>query len=391
MDQERERGITIVSAAITFLWKTHQFNLIDTPGHVDFNIEVERSLRVLDGAVTIVDASAGVEAQTVSVWRQANKYRIPRLVYLNKMDKVGASFDFSVESVRTKLATLPLVVQIPLGQEKLFRGVVDLVGMRKLEWTSAQSENTQGKEFSAVALDVNDPAYELAFKHRVQMIERLAQASEPFAELLLDKYNLNYESVQDSVLLDTHIRSACLANAVVPVLCGSSFRNIGVQPLMDAVCKYLPNPLDLAKNDFGRFYEDKKSFVGVCFKIIHDHLKTRKRMTAGTGTATLNTTAAGSGLVNVKSRVEANGDEDNALSYVRVYNGELHNKSKVYNVGRNVREEVEKIYVPFSNQIKAVNKISNGNIAIVSGLSKVTERFFRSLKLKCLSKSCFRF
>jgi elongation factor G len=369
MEQERERGITIVSAAITFPWKNHQFNLIDTPGHVDFNIEVERSLRVLDGAVTIIDASAGVEAQTTSVWRQANKYKIPRILYINKMDKFGADFDESLKSIQTKLNTVPLMVQIPIGQQKTFRGVVDLVNMKKLIWNNDDSgaNNSQGKKFEISSLNENDEVYENAFKNRVKLIERLAQSNERFAEILLDKYNLNYETVNDNLLLDTHIRQACLDNAVTPILCGSSFKNIAVQPLMDAVIKYLPNPLDLSKNDFEKYFENK-SFVGICFKIIHDHLKTRKRLNSATSTAVLQTTP--SGLGNTKAKVEED-DDENVLAYVRIYNGELHNKTKVYNPNKHVREEIDKIYVPFSNQIKMVNKITNGNIAIVSGLSKV--------------------
>ena len=332
---------------------------------------MERSLRVLDGAVTIIDASAGVEAQTLSVWRQSNKYRIPRIVYVNKMDKLGADFQASIKSIEEKLNTVPLVVQLPVGEEKSFCGVIDLVNMKKLLWSARnESDNrSQGKQFDVKSLEASDEHYEMAVKSRARLVEKLAQANETFAEILLDQYNMEYEKVNDSILIDTYVRQACLSNSATPVLCGSSFKNIAVQPLMDAIVKYLPNPLDLEKNNFDKYFESKADFVGVCFKIIHDHFKQRKRMNADTATATLQ--ASGSaGSANAKSKLEET-DDENVLAFVRVYNGELHHKSKIYNVNKQVKEEIDRIYIPFSNQIKIVNKVSNGNIALVSGLSKV--------------------
>lgn len=363
MDQERERGITIVSAAVTFAWKGYQLNLIDTPGHVDFSMEVERALRVLDGSVAIVDGSAGVEAQTVSVWRQADKYTIPRIIYINKMDKQGADFEASVKSIESKLVSpTPLCVQIPVidKESSSFRGLIDLINMTKLEWNAESRED--GKKFRIV--DVRDDPR--ALHHRARLVEKLAQVNDSFAERLLDKYDMNFEQFDDNILLEASVRSSCLSNQVAPVLCGSSFRNIGVQPLMDAVCKYLPCPLDLDKNQFSKYYENQKSnLVAFCFKIIHDHYKTRKRITAGTSTAVLSSSASATSKIKLDDD-----EEDNALAFLRIYNGELHAKAKIYNVGKQVREEIDKIYVPFSNQIKLVNKVSNGNIAIVSGLSK---------------------
>jgi elongation factor G len=291
------------------------------------------------------------------------------------MDKFGANFEESLKSIESKLQTNPLPVQIPIGREKTFSGLIDLINMKKLIWDqNSQDESTSGKKYEVNDLDKNDSFYERAFKHRLNLIEKLAQANEQFAEILLDKYNLNYEKVDDNLLLESFIRQSCLNNTITPVLCGSSFKNIGVQPLMDAIVKYLPHPLDLEKNNFQKFFENSKTFVGLCFKIIHDHLKMRKRINPSTNTASLQTSISSLPQnSNTKTRIdEAKSDEDNSLCFIRVYNGELQNKAKLFNVNRQCREEVDKIYIPYSNQIKTVNKISNGNIALISGLSKMT-------------------
>lgn len=312
MEQERERGITITSAAITFPWKNYQFNLIDTPGHVDFTIEVERSLRVLDGAIAIIDASAGVEAQTLTVWKQSNKYTIPRIAYVNKMDKLGANFDYCIKSIETKLNTIPLVVQLPIGKEKDFVGVIDLINMKKLTWDNNVSLNNSGKSFETADLNENDENYERAHKNRIRLIEKLADTNEEFAEILLEKYNLNYDKMNDNILLEKYIRLSNMKCLITPILCGSSFKNIGVQPLMDAIVKYLPNPTDLNKNNYSKYFE--KSLCAVSFKIIHDHLKTRKRINSSTSLASISTSTS-STLNKTLNDLE---DDEDILSFVRI-------------------------------------------------------------------------
>ncbi|RNA28118.1 ribosome-releasing factor mitochondrial [Brachionus plicatilis] len=361
MDQERERGITITSAAITFPWKNHFFNLIDTPGHVDFTFEVERSLRVLDGAIAIIDASAGVEAQTMTVWRQSNKYKLPRIAFINKMDKVGSDLDHCLDSIEKKLNTIPLQLQHPVGKEKSFRGVIDLINMKKITW----NQESDGKIFESRNLDPNDPAFKPAFSRRIDLIEKIARLNEDFAQILLDKYNMEFDKMDDNVLLESYIRKSCLSSLATPVLCGSSFKNTAIQPAMDAIVKYLPSPLDLEKNNYEPFYD--KSLFMVCFKIIHDHQKSRKRTNRSSSKIILQTNAA-----NTLNKPKPDEAQDDILTFVRVYNGELHAKSKVYNPAKDVKETCDKIYIPFSNELEQVQKVGAGNIAIVHGLTKTT-------------------
>ena len=347
-------------------------------GHIDFTIEVERSLRVLDGAVTILDASAGVEPQTIGVWNQSHKYKIPRIAYLNKMDKRGANFEMCIRSIESKLGTCALPVQIPIidKERELFRGVVDLVGMRKLIWppsqtqTNSQANNDYGRTFESHALDPNDSIYELARKYRVRLVEKLAQINENFAEQLLDKYQLNYETFNDPILLDTCIRESTLRRSLTPVFCGSSFKNIGVQPMIDGVVKYLPSPNDSEKNRlldeyFGRSTTATSCLT--CFKIVHDHQKSRKRVSTSTETASLTSPLAAS---KAKKQIIEESSDENMLAFVRVYSGQLNVGDKLLNMNKQVRETCEKIYIPYANQIKQVKSLSRGNIGVVSGLRR---------------------
>ncbi|XP_036888109.1 ribosome-releasing factor 2, mitochondrial isoform X3 [Sturnira hondurensis] len=238
MAQERERGITIQSAAVTFDWKGYRVNLIDTPGHVDFTLEVERCLRVLDGAVAVFDASAGVEAQTLTVWRQADKHQIPRICFLNKMDKTGASFNYAVESIREKLKAKPLLLQLPIGEAKNFKGVVDVVSKEKLLWNSNSED---GKDFERKSLlEMSDP-------------ELLKEATEARSALIEQ--------------LQTAIHRVTLARTAVPVLCGSALKNKGVQPLLDAITMYLPSPEERSY-EFLQWY--KGDLCALAFKVLHD-------------------------------------------------------------------------------------------------------------------------
>uniref|UniRef100_A0A2K6G4N0 Ribosome-releasing factor 2, mitochondrial n=1 Tax=Propithecus coquereli TaxID=379532 RepID=A0A2K6G4N0_PROCO len=240
MAQERERGITIQSAAVTFDWKGYRVNLIDTPGHVDFTLEVERCLRVLDGAVAVFDASAGVEAQTLTVWRQADKHKIPRICFLNKMDKTGASFNYAVESIREKLKAKPLLLQLPVGEAKTFKGVVDVINKEKLLWNPSSGD---GKDFERKPLlEASDPELlKETTEARNALIEQVADLDDEFADLVLGEFSENFDLLP-AEKLQTAIRRVTLAQTAVPVLCGSALKNKGIQPLLDAVTMYLPSP-----------------------------------------------------------------------------------------------------------------------------------------------------
>src|ERR687886_976722 len=233
MAQEQERGITITSAATTALWRDHRVNIIDTPGHVDFTVEVERSLRVLDGAIAVFDAVAGVEPQSETVWRQADKYRVPRIAFINKMDRTGADFFASVQSMVDRLGARPVPVQLPIGQEEHFRGVVDLVEMRAVVWQDDVGERFEIEEIPAELL-------EQAQEYHHQLIDAVADHDEELTET----YLLDEESVTPE-MLKRALRKATLDISVTPVLLGSAFKNKGVQPLLDAVIDYLPSPLDV--------------------------------------------------------------------------------------------------------------------------------------------------
>ncbi|XP_069606511.1 ribosome-releasing factor 2, mitochondrial isoform X2 [Ranitomeya imitator] len=244
MVQERERGITIQSAAVTFDWNGHRINLIDTPGHVDFTVEVERSLRVLDGAVAVFDASAGVEAQTLTVWRQADKHSVPRMCFLNKMDKTGASFTYSVESIKEKLKARPLLLQLPIGEGKSFQGLIDLVSMESLTW-SPRSNDDDGRRFLSRPLsEITDgDLLQSAKDARNALLEQVADLDDNFASLMLEEYSEDFNLIPIEKL-QAAIRRITLARSAVPVLCGSALKNKGVQPLLDAITLYLPSPDD---------------------------------------------------------------------------------------------------------------------------------------------------
>ena len=235
MEQEQERGITITSAATTTYWNGKRINIIDTPGHVDFTIEVERSLRVLDGAIALLDANAGVEPQTETVWRQANKYNVPRMIFVNKMDKIGADFDRSVEMVKERLGAKPLVLQIPIGSESSLKGVVDLIEMRAIIW----EDESLGAKFNYE--DIPSDLQEKASKYREEMIETVVELDEAAMEKYLEGEELDISTIKSL------IRKGTCANEFYPVFCGSAFKNKGVQPLLDGVLDYLPSPMDVER------------------------------------------------------------------------------------------------------------------------------------------------
>src|SRR5256714_15056908 len=272
MEQEQERGITITSAATACEWREHRINILDTPGHVDFTVEVERSLRVLDGAIAIFDSVAGVEPQSETVWRQADKYRVPRVAYVNKMDRTGADFSGGVEAMRTRLGAHPLPIQLPIGEEADFAGVVDLIEMKAMVW-----KDELGTEFEQQ--EIPDDLRESAEQHRTELIEACADYDDELMEAYLNEKEIPHERIAKS------LHRATLDIKVTPVLCGSSFTNKGVQPLLDAIVELLPSPLEVppmtgivppAKGTDGtgaeeaRPPDDNAPFAALAFKVMAD-------------------------------------------------------------------------------------------------------------------------
>ncbi|WP_174268072.1 elongation factor G [Nocardioides zeae] len=335
MEQEQERGITITSAATTCWWKDHQINIIDTPGHVDFTVEVERSLRVLDGAVAVFDGVAGVEPQSMTVWRQANKYSVPRMCFVNKLDRTGADFFRCVDMIVERLNSTPLVLQIPIGAESDFLGVVDLVGMRALTW---RGETTIGEDYTVeeIPAELADQAAEW----REKLVETLAEADDEIMERYLEEGDVF--GVEE---LETAIRRATLADKLNPVLTGTAFKNKGVQPLLDAVIKYLPSPLDIdaieghkpGDEDTAilRKPADSEPFAGLAFKIASDpHL--------------------------------------GKLTFVRVYSGKLEAGATVINSVKGRKERIGKVYQMHANKREEIASVGAGQIVAVMGLKDTT-------------------
>jgi len=335
MAQEQERGITITSAATTCVWNDHRINIIDTPGHVDFTIEVERSLRVLDGAVTVFDSVAGVEPQTETVWRQANKYNVPRFCFVNKMDRIGANFYRTVEMVESRLQANPLVVQLPVGaggpeSNEPFAGLVDLIEMNALIW--------QDEELGAKWDVVDIPAHmtDMAAEYREKMLETIATSDEE----LMEKY-LGGEELT-SVEIKRAIRAGTLANEFVPILCGSAFKNKGVQPMLDAVIDYLPSPVDIDPAEGTDLKGETKitrgpndnSFAALAFKIVADPF--------------------------------------GKLTYFRVYSGEVNKGDEIYNSTKEKRERLGRILLMHANQREDLDVAMAGDIVAGLGFKEVT-------------------
>ena len=329
MEQEQERGITITSAATTTTWRDHTINIIDTPGHVDFTVEVERSLRVLDGAVAVFDAVAGVEPQSETVWRQADRYNVPRICFVNKMDRVGAEFHRCVDMIVDRLGAQPIVVQLPWGVEADFRGVIDLVRMRALLW---QTEG-KGDKYDVVAIPDNHA--DAAREWRDHLLEAVAENDEQMMELYLE----GTEPTEEQLV--AAIRRVTIAGGATPVLCGTAFKNKGVQPMLDAIVDYLPSPLDIASiqghavNDeetaVERHSDPEEPFSALAFKIMADqHL--------------------------------------GKLTYVRVYSGTVETGSSVLNAIKGRKERIGKIYQMHANKREERNVAVAGQIVAVMGL-----------------------
>ncbi|XP_042731112.1 ribosome-releasing factor 2, mitochondrial [Lagopus leucura] len=331
MVQERERGITIQSAAVTFDWKDYRINLIDTPGHVDFTVEVERCLRVLDGAVAVFDASAGVEAQTLTVWRQADKHQIPRICFLNKMDKNRASFAYAVESIKQKLKTKPLILQLPIGEAKTFRGLVDVVTKEQMIWkpTSDLDDGIFFEQKPLIESD-NPSLFQEVQDARNTLIEQVADLDDEFAELILGEHSENFDLVPSNKLRSA-IRRVTLAQKAVPVLCGSALKNRGVQPLLDAITMYLPAPHERSY-EFLHWYNDD-DLCALAFKVLHDKCR-------------------------------------GPLVFIRIYSGLLKPQSAVYNINKSCTERMSRLLLPFADQQIEIPSLMPGNIALAVGLKQ---------------------
>ncbi|MBV8801290.1 MAG: elongation factor G [Alphaproteobacteria bacterium] len=331
MEQEQERGITITSAATTCFWKDHRVNIIDTPGHVDFTIEVERSMRVLDGAVAVFDAVAGVEPQSETVWRQADKYRVPRICFVNKMDRMGANFMRCVDMMVDRLGTNPLVLQLPIGAEAEFKGIVDLVSMKALVWREEQL----GARFDEVEIpgELRDQAGE----YHTNLVELAVEQDEKLLEAYLDG---NSPSQED---LKRCIRKGTTSFSFVPVLCGSAFKNKGVQPLLDAVVDYLPSPLDIPAvrgtdpkgNEVERPADDKAPFAGLAFKIMDDPFV-------------------------------------GSITFVRIYSGTVTSGSSVLNSVKDKSERVGRMLLMHANSREDIKEANAGDIVAFAGLKTST-------------------
>jgi elongation factor G len=329
MPQEQERGITITSAVTTCPWKGHEIHLIDTPGHVDFTIEVERSLRVLDGAVALFDAVGGVEPQSETVWHQADKYRVPRITFINKMDRAGANFLGTVEMMREKLGAWPVLVQIPLGEEENFRGVIDLLKMKGIIW----DENTLGSTFQEIAIPEN--FLPEAQKYHNLLLETLAERSDP----LMEKYFAGQEISLAEI--KAVLREATLKFELVPVLLGAALRNKGIQPLLDAIVDYLPAPVDVPPvtgfnpktgETESRRSSDQEPFAALAFKIMTE--------------------------------------EGRKLTYLRVYSGVLGAEQEVYNSTKGKRERVARLFRMHANKKERIPEVRAGDIVAAAGLKE---------------------
>ena len=332
MEREQERGITITSAATTTQWLGKRLNIIDTPGHVDFTIEVERSLRVLDGAVAVLDANAGVEPQTETVWRQGDKYNVPRLIFVNKMDKLGADFVRCVEMVIDRLGANPVCIQLPIGAEDEFEGVVDLIKMKEIIWDGEQL----GATFSEV--DIRDSLKDQAEDYREKLIEAVVEQDEAAMEAYLEGDMPSNEKIMEL------LRKGTISTEIVPVLCGTAFKNKGVQPLLDAVVHYLPSPVDIpaikgidakTEEETTRVASDDQPFAMLAFKIMNDPFV-------------------------------------GSLTFCRVYSGVLEKGTSVMNTVKEKRERVGRMLLMHSNNREDIEEARAGDIVAIAGLKDTT-------------------
>jgi len=339
MEQEKERGITITSAATTTFWngmekqfKPHRINIIDTPGHVDFTVEVERSLRVLDGAIAVYDGVAGVEPQTETVWRQADKYNVPRICFINKLDRMGADFFFCVNSIKERLGANAVPIQLPIGSEADFKGIVDLINNRAIIWTG--DELGAKFEFQPIPDDLKD----LAEEYRSKLVESAVECDDQLLEKYLNDGEISLEELKRA------IRKGTLEKKLFPILCGAAFKNKGVQPLLDAVVDYLPSPIDIAHvkgidpntgEEIERKTNDNEPFSALAFKIMSDPYVGK-------------------------------------LTFFRVYSGTLKKGSYIYNSTKGKKERIGRLLLMHANQREEIDEVNAGDIAAAVGLKDTT-------------------
>jgi len=333
MEQEQERGITITSAATTCEWRDTQINIIDTPGHVDFTAEVERSLRVLDGAVAVFDAVAGVQPQSETVWRQADKYNVPRICFINKMDRVGADFYHSMDTIVERLKCRPVAIQLPVGAEDQFKGIVDLVEMKALIWR----DETLGAQYDAAEIPAD--LVEKAKEYREKMIEAISEFDDQLFEKFIEGHGVSNEEIRAG------IRKATIALKIFPVICGTAFKNKGVQTMLDAIVDYLPSPLDIppvegtdiddAEKVLVRHASDKEPFSALVFKIMTDPYVGQ-------------------------------------LAFFRVYSGTMRSGESVYNVAKSRKERVGRLLRMHANKREEIQEIVAGDICAAVGLKTVS-------------------
>ena len=332
MEQEQERGITITSAATTCRWKNKQINIIDTPGHVDFTIEVERSLRVLDGAVAVFDGVAGVESQSETVWRQADKYKVPRMCFINKMDRMGANFYQCVEMIKDLLGAKPLIIQLPIGIEENFKGIIDLIKMRAVIW----KDETLGAEYFEEDIPAN--MKEKAEEYRIKLIDMIVELDDH----VMEKYLLGEEVTVE--VIKRLVRKGTVKGEFYPVLCGSAFKNKGVQPLLDAVVDYLPSPIDIGtvkgievstgeEKDFSISIDEP--FAALAFKVMNDPFV-------------------------------------GSLTFIRIYSGKINSGTAVMNTVKNKREKIGRMLLMHANNREDVKEASAGDIVALAGLKDTT-------------------
>jgi len=338
MEQEQERGITITSAAVTSFWNGTQINIIDTPGHVDFTVEVERSLRVLDGAVAVFDGKEGVEPQSETVWRQADKYNVPRICFVNKMDKLGADFYFTVDTIINRLKAKPIVMQLPIGAENDFIGVVDLISMKALVWPGdAKGDVTMGAQYET--REIPEDLQAKAEEYRQQLVEAAAEADDE----LLEKFFGGEELTDDEI--KAGIRKLTIAGEAFPVFCGSAFKNRGVQPMLDAVVDFLPAPIDVPAIEahdpkdesviIERHADANEPFAALAFKVVSHPFFGR-------------------------------------LTYIRVYSGHLDSGAQIVNSTKGKKERIGKIFQMHANKENPVDAVTAGHIYAVIGLKDTT-------------------
>ena len=331
MVQEQERGITITSAATTAFWRDHRINIIDTQGHVDFTIEVERSLRVLDGAVAVFDSVAGVEPQTETVWRQANKYKVPRMCFINKMDRTGANFYRTLDMIKDRLQAVPAVLQLPYGGEANYQGIIDIVKMKAIVW--------DGDEKDSKYSDVDIPAeyVDKAKQYRAELLDIVASEDEELMEKYLENGDLSDADLRMG------IRKGTLSFSFVPILCGSAFKNKGVQQMLDAIVDYMPSPLDIpdtpglkpdSDEPLTRKASDDAPFSALAFKIVADPL--------------------------------------GRLTYFRVYSGVINKGDEVYNSTKEKRERIGRLLLMHANQREDIDAAMTGDIVAGLGFKEVT-------------------